>query len=67
MSRTARRWIYAALFAMFLLHNDLWWWNDAGRVFGLPVGLTYHIGFCLAVSVLMALLVRFSAPGHLDR
>ena len=66
MSRTPiRRLLYAALVLAFLLHNDLWQWDDAARLAGLPVGLTYHIGFCVAVALLMGLLVRFAWPDNL--
>ena len=61
-----RRLLYAALLLAFLLHNDLWLWHDARMLAGLPVGLTYHIGFCLAASLLMWLLVRFAWPENLE-
>ena len=56
-SKTARRSIYVALLLVFLLHNDFWLWNDADLLWGLPVGLTYHVAYCVAVSALMGLLV----------
>ena len=67
MSRAAiRPLLYGALFLAFLLHNDLWLWNDARLVLGLPVGLVYHIGFCVGVALLMALVAAtmplLSAP-----
>jgi hypothetical protein len=62
---TIRRLLYAALALAFLLHNDLWLWDDASPVAGLPVGLAYHVGFCLAVALLMGLLVRFAWPKDL--
>lgn len=63
LSRTRiRRLLYAALVLAFLLRHDLWQWDDATRVGGLPVGLAYHVGFCLAVAVLMGLVVRFAWP-----
>lgn len=62
---TIRRLVYAALALAFLLHNDLWLWDDASSVAGLPVGLAYHVGFCLAVALLMGLLVRFAWPKDL--
>jgi len=46
-----RRLLYAALLLLFVLHNDL---------------LTYHIGYCLVVSLVMALLVRHAWPRRLD-
>jgi len=55
---TARRLLFGVLLLLaFLLHNDLWFWNDSRLVLGLPVGLTYHVAYCLAVSALMLLLV----------
>jgi hypothetical protein len=55
--KVARRSLYIVLLLVFLLHNDLWFWNDARLLLGLPVGLTYHVAYCLGVSALMALLV----------
>ena len=59
--------LYAALVVLYLLHNDLWLWNDSRLVFGLPTGLAYHVGFCIATSVVLALLVIHAWPDHLDR
>ena len=46
---------------LFLLHNDLWWWRDATLVGGLPIGLAYHVLFCLVTAAVLAL-----AADHLD-
>jgi hypothetical protein len=54
--------IYGALVALYLLHNDLWLWNDSRLVLGLPAGLAYHVGFCVAASAVLALLVTFAWP-----
>ena len=59
--------LYLALVALYLLHNDLWLWNDSRLVFGLPAGLAYHIGFCVATSVVLTLLVIHAWPDHLDQ
>ena len=67
MSRGAvRGLLYAGLVLLFLLHQDLWFWDDARKVAGLPVGLTYHVAYCLVASGLMALLVRFDRPKDED-
>jgi hypothetical protein len=58
--------LYAAIVVLYLLHNDWWFWNDPRIVLGLPVGLTYHIGYNIAAAVLMFLLVRFAWPSHLE-
>jgi hypothetical protein len=54
--------LYALLAALFVVRIDLWLWDDPRIVFGLPVGLTYHVLYCLAVALVMALLVRYAWP-----
>lgn len=67
MSRDTRlRWVlFAAVAVLYLLHNDLWLWDDATPVLGLPVGLLYHLIYCLVAAGLMAALVRWAWP-HLE-
>ena len=61
------RWtLYLALIALYLLHKDYWFWQNPTLVIGLPVGLAYHIAFCVVVTVLMALLVKYAWPSHLE-
>ncbi len=60
--RPARPLLYAALLLIYALHNDLWLWNDGRSLAGLPVGLLYHVIFCVAAAFLMWLLVRFAWP-----
>lgn len=57
-----RKVLYLALVLLYLLHNDLWLWHDDRLVFGMPVGLFYHVMYCLAAAVLMALLVTYAWP-----
>lgn len=54
--------LYIVLFLLILLHNDIWFWNDARLVSGIPIGLLYHIAFCVAAALLMVLLVNFAWP-----
>ena len=42
--------------------NDLWLAADSRIMFGLPVGLTYHVGFCIIAAMLMAALTRWAWP-----
>jgi len=58
--------LYAALALLYLAHNDLWLWSDARRVLGIPVGLAYHMLYCVAATTLLALVVRFAWPSHLE-
>jgi len=61
--------LVSAVLALYLLHQDFWFWRSAHPiVFGfLPVGLFYHVCFTLAVALLMLALVRFAWPTELER
>ena len=61
-----RKTLYLALLALYLLHKDLWNWQSPALLCGLPVGLVYHIAFCVAMAVLMALLVKYAWPSQLE-
>jgi hypothetical protein len=54
--------------AVYLLHQDFWNWNKAEPlVFGfLPIGLAYHAGYSILAAILMAVLVKFAWPRHLE-
>ncbi len=58
--------LFLALGALFLLRLDFWQWDDPSLVLGLPVGLTFHVGICLAAAVLMFLLTRLAWPEGLE-
>jgi len=62
------RLLLAAVAALFLLHQDFWFWRTARPlVFGfLPVGLAYHAGYCVAAALLMWLLTSAAWPHHLE-
>jgi hypothetical protein len=64
--RRFRLLLYAALLLLFLLHHDLWLWDDPRLLLGLPVGLTYHVGYSLAAALLMLLLVTLAWPETID-
>jgi hypothetical protein len=63
-----RSWILAlAAAALYLLHQDFWFWRDGTLVFGvMPIGLLYHALYCVAASALMWALVTFAWPAELD-
>ena len=56
------------LLAFFAAHQDTWFWcASEPLVFGvLPIGLAYHAAYTLAVSAIMAVLVRRYWPSHLE-
>ncbi len=60
--------LVAAVAAVYLLHQDLWFWREARPlVFGfLPIGLAYHGAYCLVVAGLMWWLTRTVWPAHLE-
>lgn len=53
---------------VYALHQDFWLWRSARPlVFGfLPVGLAYHATYTLGIAVLMAALVKYRWPSHLE-
>jgi hypothetical protein len=57
-----------AVIGVYVLHQDFWNWKQAEPlIFGfLPVGLAYHAGYSILASILMALLVKFAWPHHLE-
>jgi hypothetical protein len=61
-----RRLAFAGLIGLAVLHNDFWLWDDGRFFLGLPVGLTYHVLYCLAATGVMMLLVRHAWPAHLE-
>lgn len=61
-----RRLLYAALALFFVLRYDLWLWDDARIVGGLPAGLLFHVAYCFAAAGLLGLLVRYAWPAGLE-
>ena len=58
MKTPIRGFLYGLLVLLFLLHNDFWLWKTPQLVLGIPVGLLYHIGYCIAATLLMAAFVK---------
>ena len=58
-----------AIFGLYTLHQDLWFWRTPRPlVFGfLPIGLAYHAAYCLAAAALMWTLTKYAWPSHLER
>jgi hypothetical protein len=57
-----------AILALYLLHQDFWFWRAAAPVVlgFLPVGLFYHVCYTLVISALMWALVKYAWPSRLD-
>ena len=55
-------------FAMLVLHQDFWLWENTNLIFGfMPTGLAYHACFSIAVAVLAVLAIKFAWPHDLVR
>ena len=63
-----RNLLCVAVLALYLLHQDFWFWRSAQPFFFgfLPVGLFYHICYTLAVVALMLTLVKYAWPSELE-
>ena len=60
--------LVAAVVALYVLHQDIWFWRSSYLVFGfIPIGLFYHGLFSVAAALLMWLLVTFAWPSHLEQ
>jgi hypothetical protein len=60
--------LVVAVAALYILHQDIWFWRSSYLVFGfVPIGLFYHGLFTIAVSLLMWLLVTYAWPSHLEQ
>jgi len=58
--------VYLALVVLYLLHNDLWYWNDSRVIGGFPIGLLYHVGYCFVTALLLMLLVKYAWPEQFE-
>jgi hypothetical protein len=61
--------LLALVTAVYVLHQDFWNWKSIEPLlFGfLPVGLAYHVGYSIVAALMMAVLVRFAWPAHLEK
>jgi hypothetical protein len=58
--------LFGLLALLYVLHNDWWFWDDSQLVLGLPVGLFYHLLFCLVSASVLFLLVYTERPSKSD-
>lgn len=62
MKRAHPRWPLLALLALAAAFENFWMWPDDRLVLGLPVNLAYHVGLCIAASLVLAAIVRQGWP-----
>lgn len=62
------RWlVWLLVLALFVLHQDCWFWDDKSLVFGfMPVGLFYHALFSIAATVTWALANKLAWPEEIE-
>jgi hypothetical protein len=60
--------LFLLILAVYAAHQDIWNWAKATpMLFGfLPPGLSYQAGYSIAAAALMAVLVKFAWPKHLE-
>jgi hypothetical protein len=59
--------LWLGFVALFVLHQDFWFWHDDTLVFGfLPIGLAYHAGFSVAAAGLWLAMVKLAWPSELE-
>ena len=61
--------LFLLIAAVYALHQDIWNWRKIDPlVFSfLPIGLAYHVGYAIAASILMAILVQTAWPVELEK
>lgn len=59
--------IWIAFVALFLLHQDVWFWGDTTLVLGfMPIGLAYHALFSVASGALWLAAVKWAWPTQIE-
>ena len=59
--------LFLMIVLVYVLHQDNWNWKNGDLVFGfLPTGLAYHAGYSILAAIMMAVLVKFAWPKHLE-
>ena len=51
---------------VYVLHQDFWNWKNTSLIGFLPVGLAYHACYSILCAAMMATLVKFAWPEHLE-
>lgn len=60
--------LFLLIAGVYVVHQDNWNWKSTDVVLGiLPVGLAYHAGYSILAAVMMAILVKFAWPSHLEQ
>ncbi|PYV92063.1 MAG: hypothetical protein DMG05_05650 [Acidobacteria bacterium] len=54
--------------ALYFLHQDFWFWRTPHPLLlgFIPIGLSYHVCYSIAVALAMGLFVKYAWPSHLE-
>jgi len=59
---------WLAVAALLILHHDFWFWNNDYLVAGfLPIGLAYHVGLSLIITITWLILTVTCWPQDLGQ
>ncbi|MCU0789226.1 MAG: hypothetical protein MUC91_13760 [Verrucomicrobia bacterium] len=62
-----RRFVWFLVFALFVAHQDFWFWDNKTLVLGfMPVGLFYHAAFSLAAGLVWAAAIKWAWPAEIE-
>ena len=69
MLKKSENFLVIAVLLVYILHQDIWFWNTAKPFFFgfMPIGLFYHVCFSLVAVGIMVLLVKHSWPEYLEK
>lgn len=57
---------WIAFVGLLILHQDVWLWDSQRVVFGLPIGMTYHVGFSIVVAIVFSLALKYAWPAEVE-
>lgn len=62
-----KNWLWILVFALIVLHQDFWFWNNDYLVGGIiPIGLAYHIGISMAATLVWLAATQLAWPAELQ-
>ena len=66
-SRSGRLLVWGIVIALFVLHQDFWWWDNKTLLLGfMPIGLFYHAAFSIAAGLVWALAIKLAWPAEIE-
>ena len=61
------RWVLLLIPILVVMFGNFWLGDNDRLIFGLPVNLLYHVGFCVLVAAVMLVVVKRAWPCYLDK